>query len=166
MIRTAITGKGARFIDLVLRIAHPKLVLGTVMFRTVGQDISGAAQHDPGEASPVLVPPVHRDGNDWVLLDVADSLERDVGALGLLVNGDVEGPTVKAKANRHEVRRTVAALLSRGGQRVRGRGNAVAYRSASRHSLVQRVAVLARRGGPTHVLTRRNRKQGRWPVEQ
>ena len=80
-----------------------------VMFRTVGQNIGGATQHDPGEASPVLVPTVHRDGNGWVLLDVADSLERDVGALGLLVDGDIEGATIEVEANRHEMRRTVAA---------------------------------------------------------
>jgi hypothetical protein len=87
----------------VLGVAQAELVLGAVVFVAVGQDVGPAAEHDPGEAGPVLVPSVDSDGDGGVLLDIADALEGDAGALRLLVNGDVERVVVEAEADGHQM---------------------------------------------------------------
>ena len=56
---------------------------------SVGQNICPPAQHNPGEAGPVLVPSIDGKGDGGVFLDVSQTLERDVQAFRFLVHRDV-----------------------------------------------------------------------------
>src|SRR6185312_6554604 len=72
--------------------------------RAIGQYFGTAAQHDPGEFRPILIPAIDGDCDGGVLHDVAQALERNVTPLRLFVDGDVERRVGNRVADGHDVR--------------------------------------------------------------
>src|ERR1700736_619868 len=89
---------------LILRVARPEQRLRLVVFGAVGQDLGRAAQHDPAEPGPVLVPAIGDKRGDWIFDDVPQALQRADVALRLLIDRDVERALAHDKAHRNEMR--------------------------------------------------------------
>src|SRR5438094_126635 len=90
----------------ILRVTLPEQRLRAVELGAVGQDLGGAAQHDPAEPGPVFVIAIGDKRGGRVFRDVPQALQCPGGALRLLVDRDVEHALADHKTHRHDMRRT------------------------------------------------------------
>src|SRR6266446_2899163 len=90
---------------LILRVARAEHGLRPVVLGAVGQDLGRAAQHDPAEPGPVLVPAIGDKSGDRVIDNISETLQCPDVALRLLIDRDVECTLADDKTYRHEMRR-------------------------------------------------------------
>src|SRR6266403_1321040 len=90
---------------LILRVARAEHGLRPVVLGAVGQDLGRAAQHDPAEPGPVLVPAIGDKSDNRVIDNISEALQCLDIAFRLLIDRDVECTLADDKTYRHEMRR-------------------------------------------------------------